>query len=644
MDPITQELTKGAAGVSSEYVAVDDLFQNTLYNGDGQNSRDIPLARIDPTDGEALVWVKSLGSSHNHFLTDNSRGMTRTIMTNGLGNQQSISDGIKAFNSNSYTVGSNAAVNSSIGYRYIGQVFKKHEHFFDIVQYTGNGDSNGKVVSHNLGSKPGFIMIKNLSQNSTEWAVWHHTQFDKYANFSTGGFGNSSSYWANTDPNASTFKVGTATEVNASGNQYIAYLFGHDQAVFGPDSDEPIIKCGSYTGSGSAEQLINVGFEPQWLLVKRTTSGEHWSIFHGVDGWRGVGEGDSSRIFINNNGAQSAVGRCHIDARGFRFINESTSAVNGSGQNYIYVAIRRSQRIFDTPTDVFEDDYRRGWSSPRPRFEGCNPEPDFVIYRENQPSTYFQMSNRHLSSGRYIPINNDAGRQSDSGRYEWRKQGGFGTTANSDSTRLAWMFKRARKFCDVVHYYGNGSSNAIYHGLGAEPKLVFVCPSTPLPISVFNFSSGGGKYMHLKNGTADSPQSSSSHWDNTAPTSNILYLGSNNDVNANNTPYHAYLFGDCPGISKIGTYTGSTDSVVVDCGFQPRAVWIKNLSSSAHWWFCTTQTGINPGNDNAFMFSGTDASTSSYNIINLTATGFSAIATNNDWNGNGNTYLFWAIA
>lgn len=645
MDPITQQLAKGAAAGSSEYVAVDDLYQTVIWHGNGNSSRDIPVAHMDLTDGKSLVWVKSLESSHNHFLTDNSRGMTRTIKTNGSGNQQSISNAITAFNATSFSVGNNDAVNSSSNYRYCGMVFKKQEHFFDIVQYVGNGDSNGKVISHNLGSKPGFMMIKNLGSNSTDWAVWHHTQFDKYANFNTNGFNSSSSYWANTDPNASTFKVGTSNNVNESGKEYIAYLFGHNQAVFGPDSDETIITCGSYTGSGSTEQLVNIGWEPQWLLIKKATSGDGWNLFQGVDSWKAVGEGDSSRIMVENNGATNAVGKCHPDARGFRFRNESSGQVNQSGATYIYVAIRRPNRIPENPQHVFYSDYKRGTGGYDPRFAGCKPEPDFVLYKENQNGTDFQMSNRYLGNGRYIPVSNNLGRQTDTNRYEWRRQGGFGTSGNADGTRLAWMFRRARKFCDVVHWYGTGSNQTIPHNLGGVPKLVWVCPSTPLRTTIYNFHSGGSYYMHLKNGSADYPLSSGNIWNGQDPTASNLYLGSSGDVNQSNVPYHAYLFGDCPGISKIGTYSGSTSDVTVTTGFSPRAVWIKNLSTSAHWWFCNTQTGIvNGGADNAFMFSGTDASTNSYDIIDTTSTGFVVQNTNADWNGNGNTYLYMAIA
>jgi hypothetical protein len=49
---------------------------------------------------------------------------------------------------------------------------------------------------------------------------------------------------------------------------YVAYLFASDAGGFGDDGDESIIKCGSFTGDGSGNATVNLGFEPQWLLMK----------------------------------------------------------------------------------------------------------------------------------------------------------------------------------------------------------------------------------------------------------------------------------------------------------------------------------------------------------------------------------------
>ena len=68
---------------------------------------------------------------------------------------------------------------------------------------------------------------------------------------------------------------------------FVAYLFAHNDGdgEFGPDGDADIIKCGSYTGNGSANgPEIDLGFEPQWVLIKAQQSTGNWFMFDTMRG------------------------------------------------------------------------------------------------------------------------------------------------------------------------------------------------------------------------------------------------------------------------------------------------------------------------------------------------------------------------
>ena len=60
--------------------------------------------------------------------------------------------------------------------------------------------------------------------------------------------------------------------MNYNGDTHVAYIFAHNDGSFGEDSDEAVIKCDSYTGTQSEDTEINVGFEPQFLLIKNISS------------------------------------------------------------------------------------------------------------------------------------------------------------------------------------------------------------------------------------------------------------------------------------------------------------------------------------------------------------------------------------
>ena len=91
------------------------------------------------------------------------------------------------------------------------------------------------------------------------------------------------------------FTVTSGGGTNTNGDNYVAYLFAHNNSDggFGPDADQDIIKCGTYTGGSSNTNqlgdLVNLGFEPQWIMVKNTETTPYgnfgWYIF---DAMRGI--------------------------------------------------------------------------------------------------------------------------------------------------------------------------------------------------------------------------------------------------------------------------------------------------------------------------------------------------------------------
>jgi hypothetical protein len=59
----------------------------------------------------------------------------------------------------------------------------------------------------------------------------------------------------------------------------------------------------------------------------------------------------------------------------------------------------------------------------------------------------------------------------------------------------------------------------------------------------------------------------SSYWNSTSPTASVFTVGTNNEVNGSANTYIAYLFATAPGVSKVGSYTGTGTTLNVDCGF-----------------------------------------------------------------------------
>jgi hypothetical protein len=81
--------------------------------------------------------------------------------------------------------------------------------------------------------------------------------------------------------------------------------------------------------------------------------------------------------------------------------------------------------------------------------------------------------------------------------------------------------------------------------------------------------------------------------------------------------YIAYLFATCPGVSKVGSYTGTGTTLNIDCGFAAgaRFVLIKRTDSTGDWYVWDTARGIVSGNDPYLLLNSTAAEVTSTDYI-----------------------------
>ena len=237
---------------------------------------------FDSGDGGygGLVWIKDRSTALNNILEDTERGANRYLRSNTTNAELVGGNCVTAFTSSGFTTGTNGAVANS-GDNFVSWTFRKQPGFFDIVTYTGTGSAQN--ISHNLGSVPGMIITKRIDSTS-DWAVYHRS----YGSGGPAGILNGtdaafslSTYWNNTDPTSTEFSLGSFANVNASGGTYVAYIFAHDAQDFGTDSDESIIKCGSYTGTGSNQSIAhNLGSVPGMVIIKQRSGTEGWFVWH----------------------------------------------------------------------------------------------------------------------------------------------------------------------------------------------------------------------------------------------------------------------------------------------------------------------------------------------------------------------------
>ena len=659
MDPITRQAIAVAAGgaAADDSLYVDDVFSTFLYEGDG-GTQAIDNG-IDFSGEGGLVWIKRRDSSNGHFLVDTERGRASNLnsSSSSAAGTSSANRDLVSFNNNGFTVGPAEYENlNGSGRDFVSWSFRKAPGFFDVVTYTGNGAA-GRTVSHNLGSVPGFIIVKRYSATE-DWTCYHRSAgATKYLQLnSTYAEVDDNRAWNDTEPTSSVFTVGTHDRVNTNGQNYVAYVFAHDDQSFGTDSDEAIIKCGSYSGTGSSGNHVNVGFEPQWLLIKNSgTSNTNWTMFDVMRGLPAASGATAVRLDANLTDQENLNNSVEPSPTGFTPTGAG-SYTNASGGTYVYMAIRRPHKPPTTGTVVFNPTTYTGNQTSRVVGGSSNlTDLAFLIDRDATSTAYSTYG--HYALTRLHGAITLATASSQSQTTGWAnyfefdvnkglKLGGFSYQNNTGTDYVLHTFTRAPGFFDVVTYTGTGSSQTVNHNLGATPDLLIVKKRNSSG-TWWTYSSVTGNNAFMKLEGTDASESSTNLWNNTTPNSTTFSLGSNNNVVASGSTYVAYLFATLSGVSKAGSYTGTGSNINVDCGFSAgaRFILIKRTDSSSDWYVWDSARGIVATNDPYILLNNTAAEVNNTNYIEPLNAGFtvrsSAPAA---LNASGGTYLFLAIA
>ena len=652
---------QAAAGGASGPVYVDDVFSTFLYEGTG--STQTINNGIDLNGEGGLVWIKNRNSgSQNYALFDTARGPRYHLASNSnIASTDYGAYGVNSFNSNGFSlIGNGGGTNGSDDY--VSWTFRKQPGFFDVVTYTGD-DTSFRQIAHNLGSTPGMIIVKRTTNSST-WYVYHRSLPEDTATTPAKSknlkLNESSSVSANrvfgqhSAQTSSVFTLGdlNLAQVNGAGESYVAYLFAHDAQDFGEDSDEAIIKCGTYTGNGSTTgPVIDLGFEPQWLMVKRTNDVGGWFCMDTMRGMVVDGPGQNTAtasIQWQESNAEGTATNCDVDINGsgFQCTNDANGG-NANGSTYIYVAIRRPHKPASefAATDLF-----KVISAVSTNPSWVSGFPVDMNIQKNVIDTAGPYLWARLIQGSRLQTSS-TGYKSSEGSAVFDYQNGVSEGQGYQlSSQYAWMWRRAPGFFDVVTYNGNSTAGrTVTHNLGAVPEIMMIKTITVRAADwqVYVGTVGPTKFLELNGEAAPKSTDAVERFNNTAPTASVFTLGNKDTVNYTGTQYIALLFATVAGLSKIGSYTGTGSDLNVDCGFSSgaRFILIKRTDASGPWYVYDSARGIVAGDDPYLLLNSTAVDVTNTDYVDPLSSGFTVTSSAPvGLNNSGGTYIFYAIA
>ena len=334
------------------YTTIDDpskYFQTVLYTGNG-SSQSITFDGNSDMQPDFL-WTKCRSDAFDPIIRDTSRGISERLLVHA-NDAAGGATGTTAMNSDGFSLDSTNTVNnnsdtyvawgwkcnggtstasgsesgSNVAYNFQVNTTSK----FMINIYTGLGSD----ATLNLGNQftPAWMIFKNRSQ-ADDWVVYHHKNTSDpdtdHLHLNTdAATSDDQEMFDDVNFAADEINIGTNHEVNADGENYVAYAWAEVQGFS---------KFGFYTGNGNANgPFINTGFKPAFLIIKPFDNQSNWFI---IDSAREpTNPAGNKFLYADSNAAEvSSDKSVDILSNGFK-CRAATGFHNDNNINYIYMA------------------------------------------------------------------------------------------------------------------------------------------------------------------------------------------------------------------------------------------------------------------------------------------------------------------
>ena len=204
----------------------------------------------------------------------------------------------------------------------------------------------------------------------------------------------------------------------------------------------------------------------------------------------------------------------------------------------------------------------------------------------------------------------------------------------------------------ITAFTGNGTANhTLPHSLSSIPSMFIIKKrigtgdATARDWNVYHQSLGNTKKIDLNSGNAAS--TSNEYWNNISPTSSVINLGTNDQINGDNNTYICYAFAEKQGYSKFKSYIGNNNvnGPLVYTGFKP--AWVMLKSSGENGWsiYDNKRSPFNLCQNTLLAnTTGVEQTSGGNGAIDILSNGFKIKNTDAGINSDGVEYIYMAFA
>ena len=442
--------TSRAYSIQIDPVLPSDDFNILTYTGNG-GTQSITGLSFQPD----FVWLKRRNSDAEQMLNHPNVGTGEYYRPSYASQGRLIrSDVITSLNSNGFSLGAESITNNNND-TYVAYCWKVNggttvsntdgsttstvqvnaDKGISMINYGGNGST--ATVGHGLGKVPHLFFMMDR-YNGGGWLMWHKGLNDanKYLEMGTGSVSTSSSMWNNTLPTSTVFSLGNNVPPNGSGRQHVCWAF---TSIDGHSSFD------SYAGNGSsAGPIVELGFKPALLIIRRIDSGDHFYMF---DSKRETSNPRNVALFMNSSGAE-ATGNLGtgVDflSNGFQ-VTSTDSGLNYNGGKYIYMAWAQDpDATAPTLADSFNAKAYSGTGSTQ-NVTGLGFSPNFTWLKERTGTDSHQLYDT-VRGPNNVLYSNGTDAQYSGSEFPSFDADGFTLSGNSSNnqsgqTYIAWNWK-----------------------------------------------------------------------------------------------------------------------------------------------------------------------------------------------------------
>ena len=347
---------------------VSEHFNTVTYTGNGSSNS------VDCGFQPDLIWVKNRGTTNSHIIVDSLRGANKYLITHSNAAQGTTSVYIDSITPTGFDFnGTNGTVNK-VNNNYVAWCLKaggaptatntggqtptsgskivdgtavtdnyptadiyptkqsvNTKLGFSVTEYTGAG--SGKSLPHGLDVPPELYIIKVTSTTGDWWVYTTDGGNFQYLKINGTDAGIDADQYYDR-PTAELIEQG---QVLNSTN--IMYAFASKRGVS---------KVGSFTGTGTSGNKIYTGFEPAFILTKRTSSaGANWAI---IDNKRSTDSDKNDYLAADTNSAEATSSSgITFNRDGFTF---NGASFNTNGATHIYLAFAKNTNETDFVDDT----------------------------------------------------------------------------------------------------------------------------------------------------------------------------------------------------------------------------------------------------------------------------------------------------